>query len=58
MSFDLVIEVALFAMSIYLVLGLRTALKLKATVVLAFSFRLPYVSLNKSTAIVQVKKVF
>lgn len=40
-ALDGVTELALFAMAIYLVLGLRMNLQLKAFVVSAFAFRLP-----------------
>jgi hypothetical protein len=41
---DIVTELAIFAMSIYLVAALKMSLKMKATVVTAFALRLPYVS--------------
>lgn len=40
-AFDVLTEVALFAMAIYLVLDLRITLQLKVFVVLAFAFRVP-----------------
>lgn len=40
-ALDGVTELALFVMAIYLVLGLRMNLQLKAFVVAAFAFRLP-----------------
>jgi hypothetical protein len=40
---DIVTELAIFSMSIYLVAGLKMSLKMKATVVTAFALRLPYV---------------
>jgi hypothetical protein len=40
-AFDIIFELALFGMSIYLVWGLYTSLANKAVVVSAFAFRLP-----------------
>jgi hypothetical protein len=42
---DIATEVAIFGLSIYLVAGLKMALKLKATVVMAFAVRLPVVAI-------------
>lgn len=42
-AFDIVFELALLVMSIYLVWGLQASLDMKGTVVFAFSMRLPYV---------------
>ena len=43
-AFDIVIEMALVGMTVYLVWGLKTSVKKKAVVVGAFAFRLPWVS--------------
>jgi hypothetical protein len=43
-AFDIAFELAMFAMSIYLVWDLQASLDMKGTVVFAFSMRLPYVA--------------
>lgn len=40
-AFDIVTELALFAMAVYLLMGLRMPFQLKAFVISAFAFRLP-----------------
>jgi len=42
-AFDIVFELALVVMSIYLVWDLQAGVGMKGTVVFAFSMRLPYV---------------
>lgn len=43
-ALDIITEISIFAMSIYLVFGLQMAIRMKAMVVLAFALRLPVIA--------------